>query len=82
MDEKPFKRGITGKNTRETENERAKKENFTSKDTQNIKNRLGLSQKATREQVKAELIRLKKKSEATWRALKLTKKDFEDYDVK
>ena len=78
MDEKPFKRGITGKNTRETENEKAEKK---TSDTSNIKNCLGLSQKATKNQVKAELIRLKKKSEATWRALKLTKKDFEDYGI-
>ncbi len=41
----------------------------------NIKNRLGLSQKATRDDVVKELKRLRSKSDKTWQALKLNKKE-------
>jgi len=40
---------------------------------ENIKNLLGLSQSASEEDVKKELTRLKPKSKATWKALKLHK---------
>ena len=43
-------------------------------DYQNIKNKLGLSQRTSRRRVIAELRRLKNKSNATWKALKLDKK--------
>jgi len=44
-----------------------------SSDYQNIKNKLGLSQRTPRGRVIAELRRLSKKSKATWKALKLDK---------
>ena len=44
-----------------------------SSDYQNIKNKLGLSQRTTRIRVIAELKRLKNKSNATWKSLKLDK---------
>ena len=43
------------------------------KDYQNIKNKLGLSQRVSQARVKQELRRLKNKSPATWKALKLDK---------
>ena len=43
------------------------------KDYQNIKSKLGLSQRESRARVIAELKRLKNKSKATWKALKLDK---------
>lgn len=51
-------------------------------DYQNIKNKLGLSQSESIERVKKELDRLKNKSDATWKALKLNKKKvLKDYDI-
>ena len=44
-----------------------------SSDYQNIKNKLGLSQRESRARVIKELKRLKNKSPATWKALKLDK---------
>ena len=44
-----------------------------SSDYQNIKNKLGLSQKVSQARIKQELRRLKNKSPATWKALKLDK---------
>jgi len=42
---------------------------------QNIKNKLGLSQRESPERVIQELRRLKNKSDATWKALKLNKEE-------
>ena len=51
-------------------------------DYQNIKNKLGLSQREPRIRVIAELKRLKKKSNATWKALGLNKeKTLKKYNI-
>jgi len=73
-----FKRRPKG---RSAEEKKAKKKYPTSSDYQNIRNRLGLRSDAPKEKIIFELNRLKFKSEGTWNALKLTKKDFEDFGL-
>jgi len=73
-----FKRRPKG---RLAEEKRAKKKYVTSSDFQNIRNRLGLRSTAPKEKIIFELNRLRYKSEATWKSLNLTKKDFEDFGL-
>ena len=66
---------------RKAEAKKAKKKYVDSSEHQNLCNRLGLRQDAPREKIIFELNRLRYKSEATWKALKLTEKDFEDFGL-
>ncbi len=66
---------------RKTEARKAKEKYVNSSEHQNICNRLGLRQDAPREKIIFELNRLRYKSEATWKSLKITKKDFEDFGL-
>ncbi|KKK82052.1 hypothetical protein LCGC14_2807220 [marine sediment metagenome] len=50
-------------------------------DYPNIRNRLGLRNDAPKEKIVFELHRLKCKSEATWKALQLSEKDFKKFGV-
>lgn len=76
-----FRRRVKGKVTRTTEEKRAKDKYVDSSEFQSIANRLGLGSDAPKEKIIFELNRLKNKSQATWNALKLTKKDFEDFSL-
>ena len=67
---------------RKEEDKRAKSENTTSADFQNIKNRLGFTQKAKDWKVKRELKRLSNKKPKTWKAIGLTANDFKAYGIK
>ena len=75
---KEFKRKIT---ERKTEAKRAKKENITSADYQNIRNKLGLSKNHKEWKIRAELLRLSRKRPKTWLALGLTREDFKAFDI-
>ena len=76
-----FKRGISGKHTRKTEEKKAKKKHVTSSDYQDIRNRLGLRSDAPKEKIVFELNRLKGKSRTTWKVLKLTEADFKKFGI-
>jgi len=66
---------------RKVEAKKARVKHVTSYDFQNLRNRLGLRQNTPREKIIFELNRLKWKSEATWKALNLTEKDFEEFGL-
>ena len=72
-----FKRKTT---ERKTEYRRAKKENITSADYQNIKNKLGLNQRTSETKLKFVLNRYKKKPRS-WKAIGITKEDFKRFGI-
>ena len=74
-----FKRQPAG---RLREAEKAKEKHLDSSELQNLKNRLGLSQREPESRVIRELQRLRNKSQRTWKALKLTEADFEKFGIK
>lgn len=76
---KEFKRQPEG---RKKEAEKARKKHVTSEDFQNIKNKLGLSQRAKEEKVISELKRISRKSARTARALGITKEDYAKFGIK
>ena len=79
MPDFPFRRLPEG---RKKEAKRAEKKHLTSKDLQNIKNKLGLTQRTKEYRVIAELKRLSRKKPKTWKALGLTPDDFKEYGIK
>ena len=74
----PFRRQPEG---RKTEAKKAESNHITSKDFQNIKNKLGLSQKENDEKVRYALRRLAKKPR-TWKVVGITKDDFIRFGIK
>ena len=66
---------------RKKEARRARKENVTSHDYQNIKNKLGLNQNSSEEKTKHVLTRFRWKPRA-WKAIGITKEDFERFGIK
>jgi len=65
---------------KKVEAERAARRYEDSSEHQNIKNKLGLNQRATRGQIKTALKRYIHK-ERHWRILKITREDFEEYGL-
>ncbi|HEC64676.1 MAG TPA: hypothetical protein ENI23_05250 [bacterium] len=74
----PFKRKPE---ERKKEAKKAQDQYIDSSEYQDIRNRLGLHNDAPKEKIVYELQRLKCKSEATWKALQLTEKDFKKFGV-
>ncbi len=73
-----FKRQPQG---RKKEAGRARKENITSIDYQNIKNKLGLNQRTSEEKTKHILTRFRWKSKRTWDAIGITEADFKKFGI-
>jgi len=67
---------------RKTEAKKAAKNNITSADFQNIKNKLGLSQRDKEARVKQVLRRLSSKSKRAWSAIGITKEDFRRFGIR
>ena len=74
----PFRRMPEG---RKTEAKRARKENITSHDLQNTKNKLGLAQKTGETKTRYVLSRYAKKPRS-WKAQGITKEDFKKFGIK
>jgi len=74
----PFRRLPEG---RKKEAKRAEKKHVTSKDFQNIKNKLGLSQTTSERKLKYVLSRYKKKPRS-WKAIGITKEDFKRFGIR
>jgi len=75
----PFKRKVE---ERKKEARKAKEKHIDSSDLQNIKNKLGYTQRTKEYKVIAELKRLSRKKPKTWKAIGLTEKDFKAFGIK
>ena len=75
----PFKRKIK---ERKEEAKKAKDRHIDSSDLQNIKNKIGFTQRTKEYKVIAELKRLARKRPKTWKAIGITIEDFEKFGIK